>query len=230
MELFNLGVLLHSSVGTVALASFWTAALARKGSRVHRTAGKILLLSLIGVMTFATLQVAARLQTGNLAGALLYLFLISLVATACWLTWFSVRHQRDPARLTGAVYRTLASWLVIVGAIVFSTGVATERPLTMFLALLGLGFGANMWRLALKPASGPQWWRAHHMNGAMMNFIACHDSFLTIGLASVLPEIRQPYPRMTVAVTVTVVAIVLRVWLARHEPARQHFASRPAAH
>ena len=226
MELFSLGVLLHSSVGTVALASFWTAALARKGSQVHRTAGKIFLISLIGVMTFATLLVAARVQSGNLGGALLYLFLISLVATACWLTWFSVRRQRDPERLTGATYRALASWLVIMGVVVFSIGVASGQPLTMFLALLGLGFGANMWRLAFARERGPQWWRAHHMNGAMMNFIACHDSFLTIGLASVLPEIRQPYPRMTVAVTVTAVAIVLRVWFARREQARQAPAPR----
>lgn len=224
MELFSLGVVLHSSVGAVALASFWTAALARKGSPVHRAAGKIFLVSLIGVMTFATLLVAARLREGNVGGALFFLFLISLVATACWLTWYSVRRQLDPARLMGSTYRVLASWLVIMGVVVFGIGVASGRPLTMFLALLGLGFGANMWRLALAPSRGPGWWRAHHMNGAMMNFIACHDSFLTIGLATVLPEIRAPYPRMTVAVTVTGVALLLRLWFARHEKLRQPVA------
>jgi hypothetical protein len=36
VELFDLGRLLHSAVGTIALASFWTAALAAKGGRLYR--------------------------------------------------------------------------------------------------------------------------------------------------------------------------------------------------
>ncbi len=53
MELFELGRFLHSAVGTIALGSFWTAALATKGGRTHRTAGKVYLLALIGVMTLS---------------------------------------------------------------------------------------------------------------------------------------------------------------------------------
>lgn len=58
MDLFDLGRLLHSAVGTIALASFWTAALASKGGRLHKRAGKAYLLALIGVLTFSTLMVA----------------------------------------------------------------------------------------------------------------------------------------------------------------------------
>src|SRR5688572_17166373 len=96
MDLFDWGRVLHSSVGTVALSAFWVAALATKGGRVHRRAGRVFLVALIGVMSLATLMVAARIRDGNPGGALFFTFLITMVATASWLTWFSVRRKRDP--------------------------------------------------------------------------------------------------------------------------------------
>jgi hypothetical protein len=225
MEVFELGVALHGAVGVVALGSFWAAALARKGGEVHRRAGKVYLVSMLGVMAFATLLVVGKVLQGDPAFAIFFAFLISLVGTASWLTWFSIRRRREPRRLTGGIYRALATWLIAAGAALFGLGVARGRPLTMFLSLLGLGFGVNMWRLALAPAQDARWWLAHHMNGAMLNFIATHDSFLTVGLGTVLPEIRQPLPRMLVAVSVTAIAILVRVRQARRPPALTRVAA-----
>jgi hypothetical protein len=53
------------------------------------------------------------------------------------------------------------------------------------------------------------------MNGAMLNFIATHDSFLALGVGSVVPAVRQPVPRMMVAVSLTAIGVLLRVWMAR---------------
>jgi hypothetical protein len=162
-------------------------------------------------------MVAGKVAGGDVGTAVYLVFLISMVGTASWLTWFAIRRRREPALLSGAAYRGLASWLILVGAGVFALGVVRGRPLTMFLALLGLGFGANMWRLALARERGPRWWLAQHMNGATLNFIATHDSFLALGVGSVIPEIRQPVPRMLVAVTITVTALLLRAWRGRRE-------------
>ena len=96
----------------------------------------------------------------------------------------------------------------------------------MFLSILGAGFGANMWRLARVRVRDPRFWLAHHMNGAMLNLIAIHDSFLALGLGSVVPELRDGLPRMLIAVGLTAVAIVLRVALAR----RRDLGSRVLRH
>jgi hypothetical protein len=61
------------------------------------------------------------------------------------------------------------------------------------------------------------------MNGAMLNFIATHDSFLALGVGSLIPEIRHSVPRMMVALTITAIAIGLRLWLGqRHIGRRLH--------
>jgi hypothetical protein len=49
----------------------------------------------------------------------------------------------------------------------------------------------------------------------MLNFIATHDSFLALGVGSVVPELRHGLPRMLIAVGLTAVAIVLRITLTR---------------
>ena len=85
----------------------------------------------------------------------------------------------------------------------------------MLLSCLGLAFGVNMWRLALARVRDGRWWMMQHRNGAMLNFIATHDSFLALGMGSVVPELRQPVPRMLIAATVIACGVALRVRLAR---------------
>ena len=213
MDLFELGRSLHSGAGVVALVSFWTAALSAKGGDVHRRAGRVYLAALVGVMGLSTLMVAGKAAAGDAGRAIFLSFLISMVGTASWLTWFSIR-RREPRTLAGTTYRVLATWLILAGLGLFPLGVARRAPLTMFLSLLGAGFGANMWRLALGRPGG-RWWLSQHMNGAMLNFIATHDSFLALGVGSVVPELRQGVPRMCIAVGLTAAAIVARVVLGR---------------
>lgn len=215
MDLWVLGRMLHSAVGAVAVVAFWVAALAVKGGPAHRRAGRIYLLGLIGVMAMSTLMVAGKVANGEVGWAIYLVFLISIVGTASWLTWFAIRYRRDAERLTGPTYRVLASWLIVAGGAMFTFGVSIGRPVTSFIALIGLGFGANMWRLALAGDRGERWWLAQHMNGATLNFIATHDSLMALAIGSVVPALRQPVPRMLVATGVTATALLLRTWLGR---------------
>jgi hypothetical protein len=215
MDLFELGRALHSSAGSVALVCFWLAALSAKGSNVHRRAGTVYLVALVAVMTLSTLMVAGRTLEGDRGAAVFLAFLISMVGTASWLMWFSVRYKHDDERLHGVVYKSLASWLIVAGIGLFGLGVVRGAPLMMLLSSLGLGFGSNMWRLALARVRDRRWWLAQHTNGAMLNFIATHDSFIALGVGTVLPELRQPIPRMLIAASVITTGIVLRVLASR---------------
>ena len=215
MDLFELGRLLHSTVGIVALIAFWIAASAAKGSDLHRRTGRVYLLALIGVMTLSSLMVAGGALQGDPGVAIFLAFLISIVGTASWLMWFSIRFKREEGRLHGIIYRGLASWLVIAGVALLALGVARRVPLIMLLSSLGVGFGLNMWRLALARPRGERWWIAQHMNGVMLNFIATHDSFLALGIGTVVPELRQPVERMLIAAGVITIGLALRVAASR---------------
>jgi hypothetical protein len=59
------------------------------------------------------------------------------------------------------------------------------------------------------------------MNGAMLNFIATHDSFIALGIGSVVPELRHPVPRMLIAAGVIGIGVTLRVHLSRRRKAAQ---------
>ncbi len=211
VDLFELGRVLHSTAGLVALVFFWIAATATKGGAAHRRAGKVYLLALIAVMTLSSLMVAGRALQGDRGVAIFLVFLISIVGTASWLMWFSIRHKHAAARLHGLVYRGLASWLIVAGAGLLGLGIVRRMPLMMLLSSLGVAFGVNMWRLALARVRDRRWWLAQHMNGAMLNFIATHDSFIALGIGSVLPELRQPMPRMLIASGIIAAGLVLRV-------------------
>lgn len=228
MDLFELGRLLHGSVGIVALISFWVAGLAAKGSRLHRRAGRIYLPAMLAIMALSLLMVAGQaFQQRSAAMAVYILFLISMVGSACWLTWFSIRDKQQPQRLVGRTYRGLATLLIVFGAAVLLVTINLARPIGIFLSLLGMAFGINMWRLALRPPTGRSWYLQHHLNGVMLNFIATHDSFIALGIGSLVPELRHSVPRMMIAVTITAVAIVLRIKYGR--PARMIRGAERAA-
>ena len=85
----------------------------------------------------------------------------------------------------------------------------------MLLSSLGLAFGLNMWRLALTRLREGRWWLAQHMNGAMFNFIATHDSFLALGIGSRGAGASSALPRMLIAAGVITMGLILRVAASR---------------
>ena len=112
MTLYSLQVLTHVSLGTFALATFWIAGLSKKGSPVHKAAGKIYLLAMAG-LTLVALPLSLRIAFGgNPIGGAFLLYLWVITVTGVWTSWRAIRDKRDWLRYTGAVYRGLSRFYV----------------------------------------------------------------------------------------------------------------------
>ena len=65
MNLMSLIVAAHVATGTVALATYWTAGLAQKGSPLHRRAGHGFLLAMLGILLTGALLALDALRSGK---------------------------------------------------------------------------------------------------------------------------------------------------------------------
>jgi hypothetical protein len=215
MELYSFGRTLHLSVGVITLATFWIAAFAKKGGMLHRRSGAVYLVSLIAILATAGLMLVGRLSHGDTSSAAWIGILIIFIATSAWLAWSSIRRKQSVALLTGSVYKMLASLNLVAGALIVGLFVVTRFPLILILSSVGFAMGTAMWRLILHGPRDRRWWLEQHMNAAAVNFAATHDSFLSLAVGSVIPVLREPWPRALIAVAVLSVAFVLRIWLGR---------------
>lgn len=228
MDLYLLGRTLHVSVGVVTLTTFWIAALARKGGVVHRRAGAVYLVSLIAILLTSVVMLAGRLAAGDSSTAAFIGILIIFIGTSAWLAWSSVRSKERIERLTGPLYRLLASLNIAAGLLLIWVYLTTRgAPLFLILSSVGIVMGTAMWRLILRGPRDQRWWLEQHMNAAAVNFAATHDSFLSLAVGSVIPVLREPWPRATIAVSVLSLALALRIWLGRRY-LRSSRSDRPA--
>lgn len=216
MNAYPLVYALHVGIGALALGSFWTAGLSRKGSLAHVAAGKIYLLAMTVVLVSA-LPLAIRLLlrgAGDFGWFLLYLLVIT--STSVWTGWRAIRDKRDYARFIGPVYRVLAVLNLIGGAAVFALGVIGTRPILIAFSFIGLLGGVAMLRAVRsgKPDS-PRWWMRQHIGAMLGNGIATHIAFLSIGLPKLLPMLAGPALQNVAWFGPLAVAIAARVLLGR---------------
>ena len=215
MDLYSFARTLHVSVGVITLATFWIAALAKKGSVLHRRAGAIYLISLIAILVTAGMMLRARLSVGDTSTAAFIGILIIFIGTSAWLAWSSIRHKQSVALLTGRVYKLLASLNLGAGLLMVGLFLVARFPLILILSSVGFAQGTTMWRLVLRGSRDRRWWLEQHLNAAAVNFAATHDSFLSLAVGSVVPVLREPWPRAFIAVSVLSLALVLRIWMGR---------------
>jgi uncharacterized membrane protein len=111
---------LHIASGTVGLLSGGIAISLRKGSRRHRWAGYVFVVSMLSLGVTAAYMAALKSQVGNLFGGI---FTVYLVSTA----WFTMR----PSTRTVRTFSFVALFTVIaLGALDFITGIlALYRPI-----------------------------------------------------------------------------------------------------
>ena len=182
----------HVGLGTVALLSFWSAALLRKGSAPHKSAGKVFLLAMAGVLALSVPMtwIIYLEHSRPLAGFLAYL--IVLVATGAWRSWRAIRDRHDFRRYTGPVFRALAVLNLAAGAGALALGVGIRSPLFAGFSLIGVASGVAMLRFAARPPADPRWWLSEHLGEMLGNGVATHIAFLSIGLPRLVPALNTP--------------------------------------
>lgn len=189
MTLHTLSYFMHAGLGTLALATFWTAGLSRKGSRVHRTAGKIYLLAMVGLLLAALPLTAALAARNPVAGGFLA-YLVVITVTSVWTSWRAVKDKKDWARFTGPVYRTLTWANLVSGLAMAYVGLfITTQMQVIMVAFSGIGIFSflKMWRFSRRLPDDPRWPLRQHLAAMLGNGIATHIAFLSIGLPKVLP-------------------------------------------
>ena len=187
MTPFPLIVATHVAAGTVALAAYWTAGLAKKGSPLHRRAGQVFLLAMLGILASGVPLVLDALARGQENAAAFLGYLLLLVAQGCWSAWRAVRDRRTPQRYFSPVFWSLTGATVVAGAAMVWLGVHIGQPIFAVFGGVGavIGFGAMQARR--RAATDPVWWLREHYGAMIGNGVATHIAFFGIGLRRMLP-------------------------------------------
>lgn len=187
MTAYQLILTSHLGLGVAALASFWVAALAKKGSSPHKLAGKVYVLVMLGVLLPAVPLSWRALQHFSLSFGLFLFYLLLITGTALWRAWTAVRRKRDFAAYAGAGFQRLGWANIAAGAAVLGLGAATAQPIFLGFSLVGILGGNGMIKLAERGPAHPRWWMAEHIGAVLGCGVATHIAFLSIGLPRLLP-------------------------------------------
>ena len=178
---------LHAGLGVLALLSFWTAALARKGSGPHKLAGKVYVLVMAGLLVPAIpLSWRALVHFSSVFGVFLF-YLVIITGTALWRAWTAVRRKRDFAAYANGSFRRLGWTNIASGAAILGVGAVNTQPVLLGFSAVGILAGYRMLRMASSGPAHPRWWMAEHINAMLGCGVATHIAFLLIGLPRVLP-------------------------------------------
>lgn len=207
---------LHAIAGTLALVAFWTAGLARKGSRPHVFAGRAYLVAMVVLLALAVPLTATQIALGRPFGWFLA-FLLVLTGTSCWASWRAIRDKASFARYTGPVHRTLGVLNLAGGLAMLGYGLSLGQPVFMGFSLVGVFAGIGMLRMRGRGPVDARWWLREHLGGMTGNAIATHIAFFSIGLPRLFPELSGPLLQNLawfgpLAIGFAVQALVLRRW------------------
>ena len=218
MSVYSVLAWFHIGLGVLALVTFWAAGLAKKGSPLHKAAGKLYLGSMAGLLVAALpMSFYVLSARGPVTGGFL-LYLVLITTTSVWNAWRSIRDKRDWARYTGLVYRVLM-WLNLVGALgVVALGLFLAQQMQLVIvsfSLIGFIAFVRMRRFSRAAPSEPRWWLREHLNANIGNGVATHIAFLAIGLPRLVPALANSTWVNIAWLAPLVVAGVLGVWLTR---------------
>ena len=204
----------HGLIGVLALATFWIAGLSRKGSPLHKLAGKAYLVTMAAILA-TTLPMAVIILARGVKVAPFLFYLIVITGTACWISWRAIRDKRDYRAYTGRTYQALALLNLAGGAWILALGVAQGQLVYGVFSLIGLYGGYDMLRSVRRPPTDPRWWLREHFRGMIGNGIATHIAFLAIGLPRLLPQLAGSTLQTLAWLLPLALGLVLRALLER---------------
>jgi hypothetical protein len=216
MGSYDLAVDLHIIAGTVALLTYWSAALARKGSPLHILVGRTYLGAMLVVLVTAAGLAVAFVLRGRPAIGVFLAYLVVITTTACWLAWRAVRAKRAPAAYFGPGFGRLGWLNLAAGLVTLGIGVRLGIALLMIFPWIGILGGAAMIRQARRPPPADRrWWLREHYFNMVGNGVATHIAFFGLGLNRLLAPFELQPPQLLVWTLPLAVAMVAGVWLDR---------------
>lgn len=219
----------HVLVGTVALVTFWTAALARKGSPLHKAVGKVYLLAMFGVVVTAVPLALSYALQGQWIGAAFLGYLVILVSHSCRVAWLAIHWKRDFARFTGTGFRVSAALLGISGVAVSVLGMLYGVWLLIIFGLIGPLGALEARKLIRNGPQSPKWWLKEHYGAMIGNGVATHIAFLQIGLMRLIPGLGDTVVQHLAWFGPLVVAFAAGYWLDRRYLRPRPTPVKPAA-
>lgn len=218
MSPYTILLTLHGGLGAIALGTFWTAGLSRKGSPMHKAAGKIYLLAMAALLLPALPLALRILVLRSPSGGVFLLYLWILTVTSVWTSWRAIRDKRDWVRYTGPIYRALA-WANLAGAtVVLVDGLWFAQQMRwIFIAFSAIGLLGfrGMRRFARQAPVDPRWWLREHLGAMIANGVATHIAFLSIGLPKLLPMLAGPTLQSLAWLGPLAVSLAAGAWLTR---------------
>jgi uncharacterized membrane protein len=193
MSIYQALVYLHVVCGVAALLTFWTAAMARKGSALHKAVGRGYLIAMCGIIATAAPMSAFFFFRGLTAIGIFLLYLCVITSTAMWTSWRAVQLKRAPEQFFSKRHRAVALLNLAAAAVVLVAGLWQGNALLSVFWIVGAMIAFNMLRAARKQnALAPNWWLREHYGAMLGNGVATHIAFLSIGLMPVLSKLKIP--------------------------------------
>ena len=192
MSWYSSTAIVHAVIGTAALSTFWIAGMSKKGSPVHKMAGKIYLLAMVGILLSAfPMAISMAINRSQVGGSFL-IYLLIITSTSVWNSWRAIRDKRDWKRYTGPVYKSLMVLNLLGGLAIAAIGIFMAEFMQVIItsfSLIGLVGAYRMYQFQREAPGDPRWWMREHLTAMIGNGVATHIAFLQIGLPKILPII-----------------------------------------
>ena len=221
MTAYQMLVTAHIAAGSVALLTFWTAAIARKGSTLHKGVGKAYLIAMLGILASALPMALMFISRGRIGIGVFFAYLVVITGTSVWLAWRSIRMKRDVRGYHDRRYRIVGWANVIAGLAVFAIGLDRGNALLMGFCWVGVFTGIGMLRQARTLPTAPNWWLREHYGAMLGNGVATHVAFLGVGLNGFLSSFGIAWLQLVPWFGPLTVALVAGVYLNRRYGAKR---------
>lgn len=232
MSVYSVLVVLHIVAGVVALITFWVAGLSRKGSPLHKGAGRIYLQSMLGVLGTALPMSLFHLAAGRVGIGTFLAYLVVITGTAMWLSWRAIQLKREPDLYFNQPYLVVALLNIVSGLGVFALGVERSQPLLMGFSWVGVVIGVGMlrkYRASRHARPTGNWWLSEHYGAMLGNGVATHIAFLGIGMRPLLQAFESPIVMLLPWFLPLIVSGIVGYRLDRRYARPQARAATPAA-
>lgn len=194
---YQIDVWLHVVAGSVALATFWTAAVVRKGGPLHRSAGKLFMLAMCAILATGVILVLRRFADGNITAGTYLGYLFFITGQACWLAWRAVQDKADWRAMVARPAWRIWMWASLsAGIATFLLGMRTGNPVLLGFSLIGPLLFVRMRRFALCGPTRSNWHVILHYQSILGAGIATHVAFLSVGMAQIWPLVATIWPAL----------------------------------